>query len=126
MTRATRWWLAIAGIVGLVSVAAGAAAAHLADPRAGELLRTAALYGMVHAAALPALAALCAQRTLGGRIAALAGWSFAGGLVLFPPSLVALAVTGWRFWGFATPVGGGLLMLGWAALAVAAWGRPVQ
>jgi uncharacterized membrane protein YgdD (TMEM256/DUF423 family) len=53
-----RLWLAIAGLGGLASVAAGALAAHLAgEPKAAELLRTGATYGMVHAAALIAVGA---------------------------------------------------------------------
>ena len=48
-----RVWLAIAGLSGAGSVVAGAFAAHLADdPKAADLLRTGALYGMVHGAAL--------------------------------------------------------------------------
>ena len=55
----TRVWLAIAGLGGGASVIAGALAAHLADdPKSAELLRTGALYGMVHAAALIAVMAL--------------------------------------------------------------------
>ena len=59
-----RAWLAAAAIGGFLSVAAGAVAAHLAagDARAAELLRTGALYGMVHAAALLALAAIADRR----------------------------------------------------------------
>ena len=48
-----RLWLAIAGLGGISSVAAGALATHLADDaKTAELLRIGALYGMVHAAAL--------------------------------------------------------------------------
>ena len=54
-----RLWLAIAGLGGAASVVAGALAAHLADDaKAAELLRTGALYGMVHAAALVAVVAI--------------------------------------------------------------------
>ncbi len=50
-----RLWLAIAGLGGVASIVAGTIAAHLAgeDPRAAELLRTGALYGMVHAGRWP-------------------------------------------------------------------------
>jgi uncharacterized membrane protein YgdD (TMEM256/DUF423 family) len=115
-----RLWLAVAGIGGFVSVAAGALAAHLADDaRSVELLRTAALYGMVHAAALLAVVAL-ASRRLAVRVA---GWSFAAGIVLFSFSLFALALNGPPWLGRVTPIGGGALMLGWVALAVAALRR---
>ena len=58
-----RVWLAIAGLGGLASVAAGALAAHLAgEVRAAELLRTGAVYGMVHATALIVVIALVQGR----------------------------------------------------------------
>jgi uncharacterized membrane protein YgdD (TMEM256/DUF423 family) len=109
-----RIWLAIAGLGGLASVIAGAFAAHLADdPKAADLLRTGALYGMVHAAALLATIALAQGRR---RAAIVAGWSFAAGIVLFSFSLFALAGGGARWLGWMTPFGGVALMLGWAAL----------
>jgi uncharacterized membrane protein YgdD (TMEM256/DUF423 family) len=116
-----RIWLAIAGLGGLASVVAGAFAAHLAnDPKAAELLRTGALYGMVHAAALIATIALAQSRRTAAMIA---GWSFAVGLVLFSGSLFALAAEGARWFGWMTPFGGLALMLGWAALGSLALSR---
>jgi uncharacterized membrane protein YgdD (TMEM256/DUF423 family) len=116
-----RVWLLIAGLGGLASVLAGAFAAHLADdPKAAELLRTGALYGMVHAGALIAMIALAQGRR---RAAVVAGCSFAAGIVLFSGSLFALAGGGPRWLGGATPFGGALLMLGWAALGSLAFSR---
>src|SRR6202158_4812441 len=92
-----RLWLAIAGLGGAASVVAGALAAHLADdPKAVELLRTGALYGMVHAAALIALIALAQGREPRRGAAVVAGWSFAAGIVLFSFSLFPLAGGGAR------------------------------
>jgi uncharacterized membrane protein YgdD (TMEM256/DUF423 family) len=120
----TRVWLAIAGLFGLISVAGGAAAAHLGgDPKSAELLRTGALYGMVHAAALIAVIALAQGREPRRGAAAIAGWSFAVGLVLFTGSLFALAFAAPRWVGWLTPFGGVALMLGWASLAVLAFRR---
>jgi uncharacterized membrane protein YgdD (TMEM256/DUF423 family) len=113
-----RIWLAVAGLGGAASVIAGALAAHLADdPKSAELLRTGALYGIVHAAALVALMALAQGREPRRGAAAVAGWSFALGIVLFSFSLFALAAGGARWLGWATPVGGLALILGWLALA---------
>ncbi|HZT89322.1 MAG TPA: DUF423 domain-containing protein [Stellaceae bacterium] len=115
-----RLWLAVAAFGGLCSVAAGAAAAHLSgDAKASDLLRTGALYGMVHAAALVAVVAL-ASRRLSVRVA---GWSLAAGIVLFSFSLYALAFGGPVWLADVTPFGGFALMLGWASLAVAALRR---
>jgi uncharacterized membrane protein YgdD (TMEM256/DUF423 family) len=73
-----RLWLAIAGLGGLAAVAAGALGAHLAaEPRIAELLRTGAIYGMVHATALIAVVALAQGREPRRGAAAVAGWSFA-------------------------------------------------
>lgn len=119
-----RLWLAVAGIGGLISVAAGAFAAHAAgDPRMAELLRTGALYGMVHAAALIATIALAQGREPRRGAAAVAGTSFAVGLVLFSGSLYALALGAPAWTGWATPFGGLALMLGWAALGTLALRR---
>ncbi len=115
-----RIWLVIAALGGAASVVAGALAAHLADdPKAAELLRTGALYGMVHAAALLAVVAIAARR-LAVRVA---GWSFAVGIVLFSGSLFALAAGAARWLGWVTPFGGVALIVGWAALAILAFQR---
>ena len=119
-----RWWLAIAGLGGLASVAAGALAAHLAgEPKAAELLRTGATYGMVHAAVLIAVVALAQGREPRRGAAAVAGWGFAIGIVLFSGSLFALAGSEARWLGWVTPFGGVALLVGWAALAALAFRR---
>ena len=115
-----RLWLAIAGLGGAASVIAGALAAHLAeDAKAAELLRTGALYGMVHAAALVAVVGIGARRAA----VRIAGWSFAVGIVLFAGSLFALAAGAPRWVGWVTPFGGVALILGWVALAAIALRR---
>lgn len=119
-----RMWLAIAGLGGLTSVIAGALAAHLtADQRGAELLRTGALYGMVHAAALIAVIGVAQGREPRRGAAAVAGWGFALGLMLFSGSLFALAATEARWLGWVTPFGGLALMVGWLALAILAFRR---
>jgi uncharacterized membrane protein YgdD (TMEM256/DUF423 family) len=118
-----RTWLAAAAIGGFLSVSAGAAAAHLAvggGAREADLLRTGAIYGMVHAAALVALAAIVEHRDPPGALWVIAGWSFVIGIVLFSLSLFALALTGIPQFGRVSPFGGVSLLLGWAALGSAA------
>lgn len=124
MQAMTRIWLAIAGLGGLASVVAGAAAAHLAaDPRAAELLRTGATYGLIHAAALIAVLALAQGREPRRGAAAVAGWSFTIGIVLFSGGLFTLAETHAAWVGWAAPVGGIAFMIGWASLALLALRR---
>ncbi len=120
-----RAWLAAAALGGFFSIAAGAAAAHLAagDAHAAELLRTGALYGLVHAAALAAVAAIAEHRGRPGLALAIAGWGFAAGMLSFSLSLFALALTGIAAFGLVTPFGGTALLVGWAALGLAALGR---
>ncbi len=120
-----RWWLAAAALGGFVSVAAGAFAAHFAsgDAPTAELLRTGALYGMVHAAALLAVAALAERNDRPGLLLRIAGWSFVAGIFLFSFSLFALALTGIAAFGAVTPCGGAGLLIGWSALGLAALRR---
>lgn len=113
-----RIWLAIAGLGGAASVIAGALAAHLADdPKAADLLRTGALYGMTHAAALLGLIGFAQGREPRRGAAVVAGWSFALGIALFSGSLYALAAGAARWVGSVTPFGGVALIIGWVALA---------
>jgi uncharacterized membrane protein YgdD (TMEM256/DUF423 family) len=119
-----RIWLAIAGLGGLASVAAGALAAHrTGDARAAELLRTGALYGMVHATALIAVIAMVQGRGSHPLAACVAGCAFAAGIVLFCCSLLAMGAGAPRWLGWFTPFGGGAFMVGWAALAILALRR---
>ena len=113
-----RAWLIAAAVGGFLSVAAGAAAAHLpAGERGAELLRTGALYGMVHAAALIAVTAMAQSRGRLGLPLTVAGWSFAAGMLLFSLSLFALALTGREWARHDQAFGGAVLLVGWAALA---------
>jgi uncharacterized membrane protein YgdD (TMEM256/DUF423 family) len=119
-----RAWLIAAAAGGFLSVAAGAAAAHIAaGERAAELLRTGALYGMVHAATLIAVTAMAQSRERLGLALTVAGWSFAAGMLLFSLSLFALALTGREWLGMITPFGGAGLLAGWAAFAFHASSR---
>jgi uncharacterized membrane protein YgdD (TMEM256/DUF423 family) len=120
-----RAWLAAAAIAGFLSVAAGAAAAHFtAGDRTAELLRTGALYGMVHAAALIAVTAMAARGIRPSPPLIFAGWGFAVGTLLFALSLFALALTRSEVFAWATPFGGIGLLIGWAALGWQALRRP--
>ena len=120
----TRLWLAIAGLGGMASVIAGALAAHLVDaPQTAELLRTGALYGSVHAAALLAVIALTPGGEQRRGVAVIAGSCFALGIVLFSGSLFALAAGGARWLGWVTPFGGTALIVGWMGVAALALPR---
>ena len=55
-----------------------------------------------------------------GTAATVAGWSLLIGSLIFSGSLYLLAVTGLKWLGAITPLGGVAMLVGWAALAVAA------
>lgn len=121
-----RLWLAMAGIYGFLAVAAGAFGAHGLKDRFGardlELFGTAVRYQMWHALALLAVAWLASRGgdTAPGAVG-LAGAGFAAGVVLFSGSLYVMAFTGSRALAPVAPVGGALLLAGWAALVYAAF-----
>ena len=107
--------IAWAGLLGLVAVAAGAFGAHGAsDPQTKAWLQTGGQYGLIHA--LAALGGLSVQRlgADGGRAAA---WAFLAGGTIFSGSLYILALTHILWLGAITPVGGVLMLAGWALLA---------
>ena len=106
-----------------LAVALGAFAAHglrsRISPEALQTFETGARYHMYHALALLAVA-WAATRWPGAAVTA-AGWLFVAGTLLFSGSLYLLAVTGVRVLGAITPFGGVAFILGWLALAWAAW-----
>jgi uncharacterized membrane protein YgdD (TMEM256/DUF423 family) len=57
----------------------------------------------------------------GGARPPAAGWLFIVGTILFSGSLYLLAVTGQRWLGAITPLGGLCFIAGWLALAIAGW-----
>ncbi len=101
-----------------IGVGLGAFGAHgLAGRLSPDLFAiydTAVQYHLVHG--LAALAAgLLAQG--GGRRAHVAGWMFLAGVAVFSGSLYVLAVTGVRWLGAVTPIGGVLWIVAWLLLA---------
>jgi uncharacterized membrane protein YgdD (TMEM256/DUF423 family) len=112
-------------LFGFLAVAAGAFGAHALRARLGtEMLavwETAARYQMYHALALLAVAMAASRWPAGGW--APAGWLFTAGIAIFCGSLYLLALTGTRWLGAITPLGGLCFLAGWVALALA--GRAV-
>jgi len=114
-------WIAVAGLLGFVSVAAGAFGAHgLRDSVTPERLsawQTGAHYALVHSAVLLALA-LYASAT--GRAITLPASLILAGIVLFSGSIFGLVLFEQRWLGPVTPIGGLCLLAGWASLLLLA------
>ena len=77
---------------------------------------------MYHALALLAVGILLPRAP--SPALAVAGWLFVAGTVVFSGSLYVLAVTGQRWLGAVTPLGGAAFIAGWLVLAWAVSTRP--
>jgi uncharacterized membrane protein YgdD (TMEM256/DUF423 family) len=75
-------------------------------------------YQIYHALAL-LVVTIGRPRSLPAGPVRVAAWSWVVGIVLFSGSLYLLALSGVRWLGAVTPVGGVALLVGWAALG---WG----
>lgn len=119
-------FVSLAAVLGGLSVAAGAFAAHglrgQISERSLEIFDTAARYQMYHALALLVIALLISRTPSPQPILLASGWLFIIGIGIFSGSLYALSVTGWNKLGAITPLGGVALIIGWGILAVAGWG----
>lgn len=114
---------ALAALNGLLAVAVGAFGAHaLHDAQAQEWIRTATVFQLPHAAAAMALVAW----RPGNSLVTLAAWAMALGALLFGGSLQALALGAPRAVAMVAPIGGSILILGWALLLIAALGAKTQ
>ena len=104
----------LAAFFGASGVALGAFGAHglkavLESNHTLEVWHTASLYHLLHAVALLLLAPAAPAHRL-SRIL------FSSGILIFSGSLYALAVTGVKWLGAITPIGGVALIAGWIAV----------
>ncbi|HLT30157.1 MAG TPA: DUF423 domain-containing protein [Myxococcaceae bacterium] len=115
-------WMAWGAINAALSVAAGAFGAHgLKSRLTPDLLavfETGARYHMYHALALLAVGLVAHLR--GHALLTASGWAFTAGILLFSGSLYVLALSGVRWMGAITPLGGLAFIGGWVLLAAAA------
>jgi len=134
-----RWFLAFGSVLGGLAVMAGAFGAHGLEERLSpemlDVWQTAAMYQMYHAIILVVLGVwpLAASRDFSGKSdgpspanacakpRAAAGVCFTLGVIIFSGTLYLLAVTGVKWLGAITPIGGVLLIVGWGLLAWAGW-----
>lgn len=114
-------FLVLGALLGFLGVALGAFGAHglrgRVSPGDLEIFETGVRYHMYHALALLAVAWV-GTRFPGAAVTA-AGWLFLAGITVFSGSLYVLVLSGARWLGAVTPLGGLALLAGWLSLA---WG----
>lgn len=117
-------FLTLAATSGLLAVALGAFGAHALrnrlDTYAMDIFETAVQYQFYHSLALLCVGLLALNQP-GMVLLKSSGWLFVVGIVIFSGSLYLLSLTGLRWLGAVTPVGGLALIAGWACLAAAGW-----
>ncbi len=126
MSVMERILLALGGVSGFLAVALGAFGAHGLKKHLAlhadfeqrmAWWQTGAHYHLVHAVAV-CVVALAVGR---GIQATVAGSCFLAGTLVFSGSLYVMTLTGQTKLGAITPIGGVLLLVGWAQLAYAAY-----
>ena len=118
-----RFFFTAGSIMAFLAVALGAFAAHGLKSRLSAdmltIFEVGVRYHMYHALAL--LAVAWASSRWPESSAQFAGWSFIIGIIIFSGSLYILSITGMRWLGAITPIGGVAFLLGWLILAWTVW-----
>ena len=121
MTAVARAMATSGAALALLGVALGAFGAHALraslSPSDIAIFETAVRYQMYHAVALFGVAWLATK--LVDPLMDWAGWLLVAGTVVFSGSLYLLVLTGTRWLGAITPVGGLMLVAGWLLVVVA-------
>ncbi len=118
-----RVFFVIGALSACVGIAAGAFCAHglksRLSPEMFSVFEVGVRYQMYHAFAL--MAAAWAQTRWPSSLVVTSGWLFIIGTVLFCGSLYLLSLSGVRWLGAVTPLGGLAFLAGWICLAWAVW-----
>lgn len=116
-------WMMIGAAAMALGVASGAFGAHGLKARlSSDLLaiwETAARYHVYHALGLLAVGAARSFSPLQAKLIDTSGWLMVAGLVLFSGSLYVLALSGVKWLGAITPLGGAAWIAAWCCLAFA-------
>lgn len=116
-------WTSIAAILLALAVCAGAFGAHALkgrlDQYAKDIYEKAVFYQFVHALGILIVAGIQANTSTPIKYANLICAMFTVGTVLFSGSLYLLAISGIRWLGAVTPIGGVAFILAWVILAAA-------
>lgn len=117
-------FLFLGSINAFLAVALGAFGAHYLKQKLSsdmlDVFHTGVQYHMIHALGLILIAVL-SDKLANSSMVSVSGWALFIGIVLFSGSLYALSLTGIKWFGPITPLGGVSFLLGWVLLAIAAW-----
>ena len=117
-----RLFFALGSGFALIAVITGAFAAHTLKSRLSpdmfQVFEVAVRYQMYHALGLVAVAWAASQWS--SQLITASGWLFVAGIVIFSGSLYILSLTGVRWLGAITPIGGVAFIVGWGCLLWAA------
>ena len=116
----SRRFVLLGAVFALLGVAGGAFGAHslkaILAPEMLAVFETGIRYQMYHALAL-LFVGLAGDRHASPHLRR-AGWLFVTGIALFSGSLYVLSLSGVRWLGAVTPLGGAAFIAGWAFLAL--------
>jgi uncharacterized membrane protein YgdD (TMEM256/DUF423 family) len=115
--------LALGSFIAGFAIAGGAFGAHflkdVLDPSMLAVFDTATRYQMYHGLGL-CVVAWAVDRYPEKRLEP-SGWLFLVGIILFSGSLYGMSLTGMRWLGAVTPIGGVILLVGWFLLGYRVW-----
>ena len=117
-------FITLASLSGMLAVIFGAFGAHALKGKLDEyalgVFETAVQYHFYHSIALLAVGIIALNQPQTTMLKS-SGWLFAIGIVIFSGSLYLLSMTGVRWLGAITPLGGLAFIGGWACLAATGW-----
>ena len=117
------FWVGLGSLLAALGVGLGAFGAHALKMRLDvpdlAIFETGVRYQMYHALALIGLGFVAAK--IDSNLLKVAGWLFLLGILVFSGSLYTLVLTGQRWWGAVTPIGGVAFIVGWSLLALVAF-----
>jgi uncharacterized membrane protein YgdD (TMEM256/DUF423 family) len=117
-------FITLASLSGMLAVALGAFGAHALrgklDDYARGVFETAVQYHFYHSLALLAVGILALSQPQTALLKS-SGWLFFLGILIFCGSLYGLSISGVKWLGAITPLGGLAFIAGWACLAATGW-----
>lgn len=113
--------ISIGALLAMLAVAFGAFGAHALKAQLDsyylEIYKTGVLYHLIHALGIM-MTGIIAQLVPQNRKVITSGYLMLAGVVIFSGSLYLLAITGQRWLGAITPIGGILFLMAWGLFAL--------